>query len=69
MNIIPLSMVERIGYLQIEPYARKLQMADKTCKTLVGIVKDVLIEINKLSFPIHFVILDVKAGLKIPLIL
>lgn len=41
-------------------------MANKTCKTLVGIVKDVMIQIDKLSFLVDFVILDIKAYPKIP---
>lgn len=43
-------------------------MKKKTCRTPVGIVKDVLIHIDKLSFPIDFVILDVKEDPIIPLI-
>lgn len=44
-------------------------MADKTCMRLVGAVNDVLIQIYNHSFPIYFVILDVKENPEIPLIL
>lgn len=47
LNIIQLFVVERIGYMQIDPVVSTLQMADKTCKTPVGTVKDVLIQIDK----------------------
>lgn len=66
VNIIPLSVVERSGYVQIDPFASILQMKAQTHRTLMGIVNDVLIEIDKFSF---FVILDIKALQKIPLIL
>lgn len=67
VNIIPLSVVERIGYMQIEPYAKEFQMEDKTCMTPVGTVKDVLIQIDKFSFSIGFVIFHVKIDPKVPL--
>ncbi|XP_050876450.1 uncharacterized protein LOC127080162 [Lathyrus oleraceus] len=41
-------------------------MANKTCKTLVGIVKDVMIQIDKFSFLVDFVILDIKAYPNMP---
>lgn len=44
-------------------------MEDKTCKTLVGIIKDEPIQIDKFSFLVEFEILDIKAEPKIPLIL
>lgn len=69
VNIIPLPVVEKIWYLQIEPNTRYLQMVYKICRTPVGIIKDGLIHIDKFSFPIDFMILDVKADPNIPLIL
>lgn len=69
VNIILLSVVERSGYVQIDPFASTLQMEAQTHRTLMGIVNDVLIEIDKFSFFVDFVILDIKALQKIPLIL
>lgn len=64
-----LSVVDRIGYLQVKAYVEDLQMADKTCRKQVGKVKGVMIHVDSHSFSIDFVILDVKENPKIPLIL
>lgn len=44
-------------------------MSNKTCRKPVRVVKDVLRQIGKFLFHVDFVILDVKADPKIPLIL
>lgn len=69
VNIIPLSVVKRIWYMQIKSFASTLQMEEKTCRTLVGTIKDVLIQIDKFTFPIDFVILDIKEDPKMLFIL
>ncbi|XP_058746828.1 uncharacterized protein LOC131619784 [Vicia villosa] len=68
-NIMPLSVVARIGHLQVKPYARDLEMVDKTCRKLVGAIKDVLILVDTYSFHVDFVIRDVKEDPKINVIL
>lgn len=55
--------------MRIEPPTSIMQLADKTCRTLVGKVNNVLIQVGKHSFHVDFVILDIKAGPKSPLIL
>lgn len=69
LNSIPLSMVDRFGYLQVKPYVGDLQMAYKTCRKRMGAVNDMLIQVYNHTFPIDFVISDVKEDQKIPLIL
>lgn len=68
VDIIPLSVVEGIRYLQIESSTSKLQMTDKTCRTPVVFVKDVLIQIDKFSFLVDFLILDIKPDPNVSLI-
>lgn len=58
VNIILLLVVERIEYLQIEPYTRKLQMEDKSYMTHGSSKR--CIETNKFSFHVDFVILYVN---------
>lgn len=43
VNVIPLLVVRKFGDLRIEQTMRTLQMVDKTCRKLVGTIKDVLI--------------------------
>lgn len=45
-NIIPLSVLKRMGDLEIEPTATTLNMEDKTCNKPVGTTKYVLIKIS-----------------------
>ena len=45
------------------------QLADKSVKYLRGIIKDVLVKIDKFIFPIDFVILNMDKDVKVPLIL
>lgn len=44
-------------------------MVDKTTRKPAGIIKYFMIKIEKLSFLVDFTVLNVKEGLKIPLIL
>ena len=46
-----------------------LQFADHSAKKLYGIVKDVLVKIDKFIFPVDFVILEMLEDEEIPLIL
>lgn len=44
-------------------------MVEKRCTRLVGTIKDILIKIDKFLFPVDFMVLDIEANPKIPLIL
>ncbi|CAI8615616.1 unnamed protein product [Vicia faba] len=50
VNIILLSVVDKIWYMQIEAIVSILQIIDITFKTPVGVIKDVPIQINKFLF-------------------
>lgn len=67
VNLIPLTVVQNIDDLKIEPIMTKFQMADKTSRKLVGIIKDFMIKIENFSFPINFTVLDIEEDLKISL--
>lgn len=56
-------------YIQIKPYASTLQMVDKISRILVGTVKVVLIQIDKFSFPVNFLLMDLKADPNMSVIL
>lgn len=62
---MPILVVKIIGNMQIESYSKELQMEDKICRKPMGVVKDVLIKINKFSFLVDFIILDVKVDPKL----
>lgn len=69
VNIIPLSIVHKIGDLKIDPIVTTLHMMGKTCKKLVGTIKDVFIKIDKVSFHVDFMVLEIEVDQKISLIL
>ena len=46
-----------------------LQLADRSIKHLRGIIEDVLVKVDKLIFPVDFVVLDMEEDNEVPLIL
>ncbi|KAK2361118.1 hypothetical protein QL285_086309 [Trifolium repens] len=69
INLIPLSVVERIGGLDITRTRMTLQLADKSITHPSGIAEDVLVKVDKFMFPIDFVVMDIKEDDDVPLIL
>nr|GEU35886.1 hypothetical protein [Tanacetum cinerariifolium] len=67
--IIPFSMYKRLGMGKLEPINMVIEMADNTKSIPKGIVKNLLIKIDKFIFPIDFVILDMIEDFRIPIIL
>lgn len=39
-------------------------MEDKACRKLMGIINNVMIKIDKLSFHVDFMVIDIEADLK-----
>ncbi|GAU10100.1 hypothetical protein TSUD_419960, partial [Trifolium subterraneum] len=69
INLIPLSVIERIGGLEIRGTRMTLQLDDKTIKRPSGIAEDVLVKVDKFMFPIDFVVMDIEEDDDVPLIL
>ncbi|XP_019414558.1 PREDICTED: uncharacterized protein LOC109326315 [Lupinus angustifolius] len=69
INLMPLSMLKRIGDLEINPMRMILQLADRSMKFPYGVAEDVLVKVDKLVFPVDFVIMDIKEDAEVPLIL
>ncbi|WJX91525.1 hypothetical protein P8452_73291 [Trifolium repens] len=69
INLIPLSVVERIGGLDITRTRMTLQLADKSITYPSGIAEDVLVKVDKFMFPIDFVVMDIEEDDDVPLIL
>ena len=61
----------RLG--ELKPTSMTLQLSDRSVKVPWGIVKDVLIKVDKFYFPVDFIVLDMKLvqnlGSQIPVIL
>ena len=69
INLMPLSIFRRLGLGEARPTIVTLQLADKSLKHPRGIIKDVLVKVDKFIFPADFIVLDMKEDKEIPIIL
>ncbi|GKD01986.1 hypothetical protein Tco_1172260 [Tanacetum coccineum] len=69
ISIMPFSIFKRLGIGKLEPINMVIEMADDTKCIPKGIVKNLLIKIDKFILPIDFVILDIIEDFRIPVIL
>ena len=73
VNLLPYSVYVDLGLGELEPTNITLQLADLSVKIHRGIVKDVLVQVDKFYFPVDFVVLDtqpvVNQGTQFPVIL
>ncbi|KAL2466264.1 Uncharacterized protein Adt_42115 [Abeliophyllum distichum] len=60
---------EQLGIGEAKPAKYNLQLADQSVKKLFGIVEDVVMRVEKLLFPIDFVVLDMPGDAETPIIL
>ncbi|XP_014511653.1 uncharacterized protein LOC106770353 [Vigna radiata var. radiata] len=69
INLMPLSMFEKIEGLELKPTQMNLQLADRSLKYLYGVAEDVLVKVDKFLFLVDFVILEMEEDVNVPLIL
>ena len=73
VNLLSYSVYVELGLGELEPTNITLQLADRSVKIPRGIVKDVLVQVDKFYFPMDFVVLDtqpvVNQGIQFPIIL
>jgi hypothetical protein len=69
INLMPLSMLRKIGDIEIKPTRMTLQLTDCSIKIPYGISEDVLVKVDRLVFPVDFVIMDMEEDVEVPLIL
>jgi hypothetical protein len=68
INLIPLSLIERICSLDITRTRMTLQLADKSMTHPSEMVEDVLVKVNKFMFSIDFGVMDIEEDDGVPLI-
>ena len=68
INLMTLSVAQRLSLGELTPIAITLQMADRTLAHPEGILEDVLIRVGKFVFPVDFVVIDMKEDKQIPLL-
>ena len=73
VNLLPYSVYVDLGLGELEPINITLQLDDRSVKIPRGIVKDVLVQVDKFYFLVDFVVLDtqpvVNQGTQFPVIL
>ena len=69
INLMPLSMLKKIGGPEAKPTRMTLQLANNSVKYPYGEVKDVVVQIDKLKFLIDFVVTEMEKDEGVPLIL
>ncbi|XP_061369658.1 uncharacterized protein LOC133312474 [Gastrolobium bilobum] len=68
INIIPLSMMKKLGITEVKPINMILQLADCSTKQAYGVIEDILVKVDKFIFPMDFVILDIEEDAIVPMI-
>ncbi|XP_073122003.1 uncharacterized protein [Henckelia pumila] len=69
INLMPYSVFRKLSLGEPKSTRMSLQLADRSIKYPRGIIEDVLVKVDKLIFPVDFVVLDMEEDLDMPLIL
>ena len=69
INLMPLSVAKQLSLGELIPTTITLQMADRSMVKPEGVLEDVLETVGKFVFPVDFIVLDIEADSKIPLLL
>nr|GEZ55871.1 reverse transcriptase domain-containing protein [Tanacetum cinerariifolium] len=69
INLIPLSVLEKLGLPDLIPTRMTLELANRAICTPDGIARDVFVPVGKFTFPADFVIVDYESDPRVPLIL
>ncbi|XP_021685897.1 uncharacterized protein LOC110668822 [Hevea brasiliensis] len=69
INLMPFSLCRKLGLSEIKSIIISLQLTNRSFTYPRGIVKDVLVKVDKFIFPEDFLVLDMKEDREVPLIL
>ncbi|XP_073154031.1 uncharacterized protein [Henckelia pumila] len=69
INLMSYSVFRKLGLGEPKSTRMSLQLADRSIKHPRGIIKDVLVKLDKFIFSMDFVVLDMEEDLDMPLIL
>ena len=60
VNLLPYSIYKQLGLGDLKPTNITLSLADRSVKIHKGIVEDVLVKVEKIYYPVDFVVLDIE---------
>ena len=69
INLMPLSVAQRLSLGELTPISITLRMADRTLAHPEGILEDVLIKVRKFVFLVDFVVINMEEDKQVPLLL
>ncbi|GJS08965.1 reverse transcriptase domain-containing protein [Tanacetum coccineum] len=69
INLMPLSVWEKLNLPDLTKTRMILELADRTISTPTGIAEDVFVKVGTFFFPADFVVVDYIADPRVPLIL
>ncbi|KAM0022394.1 putative nucleotidyltransferase, Ribonuclease H [Helianthus debilis subsp. tardiflorus] len=69
INLMPFSLYERLGLGELTPTRMSLSLADRSVKYPRGVVENLLVKVDRFVFPVDFVVLDMEADERVPIIL
>ena len=69
INLIPLSVVQRLSLGELTPTTITLQMVDRSMAQPEGVLEDVLVKVGKFIFPVDFVVMKLEEDTQVPLLL
>ena len=69
INLMPLSVVQRLSLGEITPTAITLKMADRSMTQPEGVLEDVLVKVGKFIFLVDFVIMKMEEDTQVLLLL
>ncbi|GKD22645.1 reverse transcriptase domain-containing protein, partial [Tanacetum coccineum] len=69
INLMPLSIYEKLGIGSLKPTRMTLELANRSVPLLKGIAQDVIVKVDKFNFLADFVVVDFEADLRVPIIL
>ncbi|XP_017416658.1 uncharacterized protein LOC108327474 [Vigna angularis] len=69
INLMSLSMFEKIEVLELKPTWMTIQLVDRSLKYPYGVAEDVIVKVDKFLFPMDFVIMEMEEDVNVPLIL
>ena len=61
VNLLPYSVYMQLGLGELKPTNITLSLTDRSVKMPKGIVEDVLVKVDKLYYPMDFVVLDTES--------
>ena len=69
INLMPLSVVQRLSLGELTPTTITLQMADRSMAQPEGVLDDVLVKVGKFIFLVVFVVIKMEEDTQVPLLL